>query len=145
MFNGLAACAAHRLIDQNWALLAITQMAEIRAGVVATIEGFSTDFDAEVVTFWVVSFASFTADSLAFMDSARLQFLADSITHKYSFFLVFTCSLPTFNFSFIFSTSTGLNHNLLTGSTFIRMAHLSAFVTTDHDFLTRKSTNWDRI
>jgi hypothetical protein len=72
VFNGLTANTAHGLIDQNWALLAITQMAEIRAGVVATVESFSTYFDAEMVTVWVVSFAGFTAHSLAFMGSARL-------------------------------------------------------------------------
>lgn len=72
MLNSLAAYTTHGLVDQNGALLAITQMAEIRAGMVTTVEGFSADFNAEMVTFRVVSFAGFTADSLAFMGSARL-------------------------------------------------------------------------
>lgn len=145
MFNGLTANTAHGLIDQNWALFTITQMAEIGTGVVATIEGFSANFDAEMVAFWIISFTGFTADSLAFMGSARLQFLANSITHKYSFFLVFACGLPTFDLSFILSASTSLNDNLFTRSTFIRMTHLSALMAADHDLLTRKPANWNRV
>jgi len=96
----LTACAAHGIIDQNGTLFTVTQVTEIRAGMVSTIEGLSTDFDAEMVTFGVITFAGFTTDSLAFMGSARFQLLADSITHKYSLFFIVTCGLRTFDLSF---------------------------------------------
>jgi len=68
-------------------------VAKIRAGMVATIECLSTDFDAEMMTVGIISFTGFTADSLAFMGSAGFQLLADSITHKYSLFFIVTCGL----------------------------------------------------